>query len=206
MTRLIICMFLSFFAVTATFAQKLIVRGRVTDAKTGEILSDANILERRSGVGMATNAYGLYSISLPKGECVLQCSMLGYITLRDTLILEEDKVVNLTLVPEDYHLKGIEVVGARRHSGQFALNAEEIRAIPVAGGEPDLIRSLQFLPGVQSGNEGTNNISVRGSGQWGNLVLLDEAVIYNPNHALSFSRYLIMMLSGKLISISPISR
>ena len=186
MKRLIVYIYLILFTSTVSFAQKLIVRGRVTDTKTGEILSDANVMERKSGTGMATNAYGLYSISLPKGECLLQCSMLGYVTWRDTLTLVENKVVNIALIPEDYHLKGIEVIGNRKHSGQFALDAKEIQAIPVAGGEPDLIRSLQLLPGVQSGNEGTNNISVRGSNQWGNLVLLDEAVIYNPNHALSF--------------------
>lgn len=186
MKRLLVYAYLFFFASTVSFAQKLIVRGRVTDAKTGEILPDANVMERKSGTGMATNAYGLYSISLPKGECILQCSMLGYVTWRDTLALTENTVVDIMLSPEDYHLKGIEVVGNRKHSGQFALDAKEIQAIPVAGGEPDLMRSLQLLPGVQSGNEGTNNISVRGSNQWGNLVLLDEAVIYNPNHALSF--------------------
>ena len=58
--------------------------------------------------------------------------------------------------------------------------------MPVVGGESDLMKSLQFLPGVASGNEGANNISVRGSNQWGNLVLLDEAIVFNPNHALSF--------------------
>lgn len=167
-------------------AQKVIVRGRVTDAKTGEMLPDANVLERKTVTGMATNAYGLYSISLPEGKCVLQCSMLGYVTWKDTLTLTGNTVVNIALQPDEYLLKGIEVVGNRRHSGQFALEAEEMKALPVVGGEPDLMKSLQFLPGVQSGNEGANNISVRGSSQWGNLVLLDEAVVYNPTHALSF--------------------
>jgi hypothetical protein len=99
---------------TAT-AQKFVVRGRVTDAKTGEILSDANILERKSATGMATNTYGLYSISLPKGECILQCSMLGYVTWRDTLTLSKNTVVDIALQPDDYWLKGIEVVGNRKH-------------------------------------------------------------------------------------------
>lgn len=66
------------------------------------------------------------------------------------------------------------------------LNQKDIQALPVAGGEPDLLKALQYLPGVSAGNMGTNNISIRGSDQWGNLVLLDEAVVYNPNHALSF--------------------
>lgn len=170
----------------AAAQQKVVVRGRVTDAKTGEMLSDANVLERQSMTGMATNAYGLYSISLPKGKCVLQCSMLGYVTWKDTLTLNESTVVNIALQPDEYLLKGIEVVAGRRHSGQFALESEAIQALPAVGGEPDLMKSLQFLPGVQSGNEGANNLSVRGGGQWGNLVLLDEAVVYNPTHALSF--------------------
>ena len=167
-------------------AQKVVMRGCVTDAKTGEILSDANILETRSGAGLATNAYGLYSISLVRGTCILQCSMLGYVTWRDTLSLSENRVVNIALEPDEYLLRGIEVVGNRKHSGQYALEAKEIQALPTVGGEPDLLKSLQFLPGVQSGNEGANNISVRGSNQWGNLVLLDEAIVYNPSHALSF--------------------
>ena len=167
-------------------AQKVIVRGRVTNARTGEILPDANVLERKTVTGMATNAYGLYSISLPKGQCALQCSMLGYVTWKDTLMLTGNTVVNIALQPDEYLLKGIEVVGTRRHSGQFSLDAKSIQALPMVGGEADLMKSLQFLPGVQSGNEGANNLSVRGGGQWGNLVLLDEAVVYNPTHALSF--------------------
>lgn len=176
----------SLLSFHTSFAQKVVVRGCVTDAKTGELLSDANVLETRSGMGMATNSYGLYSISLGKGTCVLQCSMLGYVTWRDTLSLSGNVVMNIALEPDEYLLEGIEVVGNRKHSGQFSLAAKEVQALPTVGGEPDLLKSLQFLPGVQSGNEGANNISVRGSNQWGNLVLLDEAVIYNPSHALSF--------------------
>ena len=84
------------------------------------------------------------------------------------MTLSGNTVVNIALTPDDYWLKGIEIVGSRKHSGQFALEAKEIQALPSVGGEPDLMKSLQFLPGVQSGNEGTNNISVRGSNQWGN--------------------------------------
>lgn len=186
MKRRFIYFCLLILVLHTSFAQKVIVRGRVTDVNTGELLSDANVLEQISAQGMATNAYGLYSITLPTGTCILQCSMLGYITWTDTLNLSENKVINIALKPNDYRLRGVEVVGARKHSGQFALNAKDIQALPVAGGEPDLLKSLQFLPGVQSGNEGANNISVRGSSQWGNLVLLDEAVVYNPTHALSF--------------------
>ena len=102
MKRSLIYFCILFLSCQAVVAQKVVVRGCVTDAKTGEILSDANVLERRSGTGMATNAYGLYSISLPKGECILQCSMLGYVTWRDTLTLSGNMVVNIALTPDDY--------------------------------------------------------------------------------------------------------
>lgn len=186
MKRLLFYICLFFLSIHTSFAQKVIVRGRVTDAKTGEMLSDANVLEKRTGIGMATNTYGLFSLSVSTGKCLLQCSMVGYVTWMDTVEVFDDKVINIMLNPDEYILKGIEVTGVRKHSGQFTLDSKEIQAIPVAGGESDLIKSLQLLPGVQSGNEGANNISVRGGSQWGNLVLLDEAVVYNPNHALSF--------------------
>lgn len=186
MKTLTIYLSLLLLSLQAGFAQKVVIRGRVTDAKTGEALSDANVYEKGTGVGTATNAYGLYSITLRAGRCVLQCSMLGYANWTDTLQIAENKVVDIALMPNDYQLKDVEVLGTRKHSGQYMLQAKEIQALPVAGGEPDLIRSLQFLPGVQSGNDGANNISIRGSNQWGNLVLLDEAVVYNPSHALSF--------------------
>ncbi len=168
------------------YAQTFVVRGRVVDRQTGEILSDANILDQTSGIGASANSYGMYSISLGKGKHIVQCSVLGYISQVDTLDLVSDKVLNFSLFPGNYQLKDVEVVADPKHTGQFRLDQKDIQALPTVGGEPDLMRSLQFLPGVASGNEGANNISVRGSSQWGNLVLLDEAIVFNPNHALSF--------------------
>lgn len=175
---------LSFFSELP--AQTVVVRGRVTDVQTGEALSDANIFELNSSSGVSTNSYGLYSMSLREGIRVVRCSILGYITQTDTLDLASNRVVNFALKPDNYLLQAVEVMGDRKHSGQHRLSQKDIQALPVVGGEPDLMKSLQYLPGVASGNEGANNISVRGSSQWGNLVLLDEAIIYNPNHALSF--------------------
>lgn len=171
---------------TETSAQTFVISGRITDGKTGEILSEANLLDRDTGKGVASNAYGLYSIRLNKGTCILRCSMLGYVTKVDTLRITENKVINFALIPDTYLLEGVEVVGTQKHGGQLTLDHKDIQALPTVGGEPDLIKSLQFLPGVVSINAGTNNISIRGGDQWGNLVLLDEAVVYNPSHALSF--------------------
>lgn len=179
---LLIC----FTEISAQTHQTYVVSGRITDAKTGEILSQVHLLDRQTGAGVASNAYGFYSIRLKEGTCILKCSMLGYVTKQDTLQLAENRVVDIALDPDTYLLEGVEVMGSRKHGGQLTLDHKDIRALPTVGGEPDLIKSLQYLPGVVSVNAGANNISIRGGDQWGNLVLLDEAVIYNPSHALSF--------------------
>lgn len=167
-------------------AQKVTIQGRITDAKTGEILSDVNIVDKKSGKGVVSNPYGVYSIDTEKGKCILQFSLLGYITRFDTLEIVSNRKIDIELNPDVYLLQSVEVTASRKHSGQMNLNQRDIQALPMVGSEPDLIKSLQYLPGVVSGNDGTNNISIRGNNQWGNLVLLDEAVVYNPNHALSF--------------------
>lgn len=174
------------FCVWEVSAQKVTLQGRITDAQTGEVLSDVNVVDRKSGIGVASNVYGIYSIDIEKGICHLQCSMLGYVTQTDTLNLSAKGVLNFALKPDLFLLQGVEVIANRKHGGQLNLSQKDIQALPMVGSEPDLIKSLQYLPGVISGNDGTNNISVRGNNQWGNLVLLDEAVVYNPNHALSF--------------------
>lgn len=173
-------------SLAASYAQMVTVRGRVTDKATGEVLSDANVGDLAAGTGVAANAYGLYSIRTNEGRCVLRCSMLGYVARTDTLTLTANAVHDFALVPDSYQLGDVEVTGNRKVGGQLTLGQKEIQLIPVLGGEPDVLKSLQYLPGVISGNEGTNNISVRGNSQWGNLILLDEAMVYNPNHALSF--------------------
>lgn len=173
-------------AFTICGAQTVTVRGRVIDRKTGEVLSDANVADLVLGTGVATNSYGLYSIHVKSKQCILRCSMLGYATKIDTLTLAVNMVHDFALMPDNYQLNDVEIVGERKFGGQLALTQKEIQSFPTLGSEPDVLKSLQYLPGVISGNEGTNNISVRGSDQWGNLVLLDEAMVYNPNHALSF--------------------
>lgn len=167
-------------------AQSIIIRGCVMNRKTEELLSDANIGDVLAGTGVVTNEHGMYAIRVRKGKCILRCSLLGYMIQRDTLNVTENLVHNFSLIPESYQLRDVEITARRKSSGHLTLNQEDIQALPTIGSEPDVLKSLQYLPGVISGNEGSNNISVRGSDQWGNLVLLDEATIYNPNHALSF--------------------
>ena len=136
------CIFLSELSAQQT----MILRGQVVDELTGKAF------DLTSGIGVSTNSYGVYSLSLEKGKRIIRCSVLGYITRTDTLDITSDKVLNFALKPGNYQLKDVEIVADRRHSGQFRLGQQDIQSMPVVGGAPDLIKSLQFLPGVASGN------------------------------------------------------
>ena len=123
-------------------AQTITVRGRVTDRKTGEVLSDANIGDLMSRTGVAANTYGLYSIRIKGGRCVLRCSMLGYVTQMDTLTLTANSVHNFALMPDNYQLSDVEVMGNQKAGGQLTLNQKDIQALPTLGSEPDVLKIL----------------------------------------------------------------
>ena len=132
--------------------------------------------------------------------------MLGYATKIDTLTLAVNMVHDFALMPDNYQLNDVEIVGERKFGGQLALTQKEIQSFPTLGSEPDVLKSLQYLPGVISGNEGTNNISVRGSDQWGIwFCWTKQWFIIRIMLYLSF-QYLIMMPYNKLIFINLIFR
>lgn len=167
--------------------QTVTIRSRVTGRKTGEVLSDVNIGDSMSRTGIAASTYGLYSIRTKGGRCVLGCSMLGYVIQVDTLTLTISSVHNFALVPNNYQLSDAEVMGNRKAGGQLTLSQKNIQVLPTSESEPDVLKSLQHLPGVISSSEGSNSIFARGSNQWGSLILLGETMIYNSNYVLSFS-------------------
>lgn len=187
--KILTLVFLCFIPVCLC-AQTYSVYGRVTDKESGETLIGVHIYseDTEGGVrsGCASNAYGFYSIALEKGENVIVSSMIGYITSIDTLFIEKDMKMNLELKRENIRLEDVVVAAPSGKEGHTLLTPDKITAVPAIGGEPDLLKGLLFQPGVTSGNDGGNNLSVRGGNHWQNLYLLDEATIYNPNHALSF--------------------
>lgn len=175
------------FSSYSLLAQQRIIHGNVLDAKTGESVVGAYIFGEKSAAGSISNAYGFYSVTFPADEAVFCCSMLGYELFKDTLPQTNNGTVIIRLNPIDYKLQDVVIYAPyQNHAGFHHLSASQIKRLPTMGGEPDLMKTLQFLPGVMSGNDGANNLSVRGGSQWQNLVLLDEAVVYNPNHSLSF--------------------
>ncbi|MDR2956336.1 MAG: TonB-dependent receptor [Prevotella sp.] len=164
-----------------------IVHGKVKDAVTGEDIIGATVISKGNTAGIFSNNYGFYSITFSVGEIRLSCSMMGYEEYNTSLTLRKDTTVNIFLKPHDKQLDDVIIYAAKGKSiGQYNLSAQQIKQVPAIGGEPDVMKVLQMLPGVMSGNDGANNLSVRGGSHWQNLVLLDEAIVYNPNHALSF--------------------
>jgi hypothetical protein len=163
--------------------------GYVTDAATGEALVGANVYLGDIGAGMATNTYGFYSLTLPRGEYIVQYSYLGYASAASYIELDTD-------VKNDVHLQGrsIEVDTVLILSEGFTaststtalgtvhLNPEKLTAVPVLFGEQDPLKVMQFLPGVSNPREGDCGIYVRGGNGDQNLILLDEATMYSPFH------------------------
>ncbi len=175
------------------FAQKKVLSGIVKDANTGETLIGAVVSEKDTERATSTNNYGFYSIVLEAGERIVTFSYLGYETQTKTISLKESMKNDIELIPNQNALQEVVVSGVQRNKnvrspkmGSFKFSMEEIKNVPVLFGEKDLLKTIQLLPGVQSGGEGSTNFFVRGGGGDQNLILLDEAIVYNAAHLLGF--------------------
>lgn len=170
------------------------ISGIVRDAATGEALANANLVLMNTNMGTTSNRYGFYSITRPRQAImIIQAQHLGYTSVQIPFSFSTDSVADVWLMPLATELMEIEVSGdaaeedrIAQASGIHHLSMQQVKNIASLAGEPDVLKALQFLPGVQSGNEGTTNFSVRGGSYDQNLFLLDEAPVYNPSHALSF--------------------
>lgn len=169
--------------------------GYVTDSQTGETLIGATVSDSgETSHGTASNIYGFYSITLPAGKYQLTCSYIGY---QDQTI-EVDLMTDVTLdidLSEGVAIETVVITEARAEAreniestqmGTIALPVAKIKKLPAIFGEVDLLKSLQLLPGVLSSGEGSAGFAVRGGGADQNLVLLDDAVVYNTGHLLGF--------------------
>jgi CarboxypepD_reg-like domain/TonB-dependent Receptor Plug Domain len=188
--------FWSFFLLTtASFAQeKLTVSGYVKDAADGEGLIGVSVYNKETGTGAITNSYGFYSVTLPKGNYVFVISYVGYERLTRTVDLSAQNIrLDLELKEEGRELQEL-VVAARREDDnvkniEMSVNRvgiKTIQRIPALLGEVDVVRSIQLLPGVSTVGEGATGFNVRGGSIDQNLVLLDEAPVYNSSHLFGF--------------------
>jgi len=171
------------------FGQEYTLNGTITDASSNETLIGVNIIFPEANTGVITNEYGYYSIKLPQGSYQIQITYLGYQSIVQTIDLDGDKKLNFQLEEASESLEEVlitgDIEGLNIRKPEMSVNKLSIKTIqnlPVVFGEVDVVRSLLLLPGVSNAGEGSSGFNVRGGAVDQNLILLDEATIYNSSH------------------------
>jgi hypothetical protein len=169
------------------------ISGFVRDAKNGETLTGAVIYPKENpAVGITTNSYGYYSLTLPTGNYTIIVQYLGYKAKSIPVELKENLKLTVDMEEASIALQEITITGEKSNSNVVSgeiiskINVREIQNIPVILGEKDILKTIQLLPGVSPAGEGNAGFYVRGGGVDQNLILLDEAPVYNPSHLLGF--------------------
>ncbi|MEO6188651.1 MAG: TonB-dependent receptor, partial [Ginsengibacter sp.] len=172
---------------------KYTLSGYVRDSVSGETLIASTISVTRSSRGVASNSYGFYSVSLAPGTYTFVCSRVGYIPSVKTFELQSDIEFNFDLAPKMTTEQAIVISAKRRDAnvknaqmGKLDLSISQVKSIPAFLGEVDILKTIQLLPGIQSAGEGSSGLYVRGGGPDQNLILLDDAVVYNTGHLFGF--------------------
>lgn len=175
-------------------AQNTTISGYVIDAATGERLINANIYNVTSKKGTTSNDYGFYSLPVPKNKQItITVSHLGYTTETQSITSAKNITFDFLLVPENYQLDEVELnvkkevpIQNRNEISTISIPTKQIKQLPALGGEVDVLKALQLMPGVQSGSEGSSGLYVRGGSPDQNLVLLDDVPLYYVNHLGGF--------------------
>ncbi|NDV16654.1 TonB-dependent receptor [Muricauda sp. TY007] len=179
---------------TVMAQEKYTLRGTVKDNENGETLIGASVYLQGTEYGAITNEYGFYSLTAPAGSYKLFITYIGYEAIVQEVDLNSDQTIDLELSPNATALDEI-VVSAddtekinlkTPQMGVAQLKTQTIKEIPAVLGEVDVIKSIQMLPGVSNNGEGSTGFHVRGGAADQNLVLLDEAIIYNTSHFFGF--------------------
>jgi len=166
------------------------VNGYIEDEETGERLIAATILDKISGRGTTTNEYGYFTLNLLEGNAELMVSYTGFTPLKKTINLSKNRTQNfglksyLTLTEILVTPTILEGINAAEPLSSDQLQVAQINKLPSLGGEVELFRMVELLPGVQSGSDGLGGLHVRGGGADQNLILMDGVPIYNPSHSL----------------------
>lgn len=173
-------------------AQNYTISGVIVDKDGGETMIGATVYDAVSGKGVSTNAYGRFSLTLPKGNVNIRFAYPGFQPKYDSFMLDRDTSFTIALNSVATQLQAV-VVQAERptdaKSSQMSavsIPVEHLKAVPVLFGEADVLKAIQLMPGVQSGSEGTSGMYVRGGGPDENLFLLDGVPLYNVNHLGGF--------------------
>jgi hypothetical protein len=173
--------------------KKFTINGYIKDAATNETLINASISVKGQTKGIATNAYGFFSITLPEGEQTLTVSLTGYQTKEIVYKLTKNEEVNILLDIRKSSNEVVNIVSRKRDAnvrtaqmGKIELSTDRAKQLPSFMGEVDILKIIQLLPGVQNAGEGNSGFYVRGGGPDQNLIILDDAVVYNTGHLFGF--------------------
>ena len=192
MKKLILLFFVCTF-YSAFSQEKFTISGYVKDAKNGESLIGVTVYKKNSQIGASTNEYGFYSLTLPKGTDTVVFSFIGYQSIFRVVNLTSNQTISVELPEEGKNLAEV-VISAEKadaniksmEMGVAKLDIQQIQKMPALLGEVDIIKSIQLLPGVTTVGEGASGFNVRGGNIDQNLVLMDEAPVYNSSHLFGF--------------------
>ena len=193
MKKTILILF-TFFASHGIYSQeKFTINGTLKDSKSTETLFGANVYVVELKVGTNTNEYGFYSLTIPKGEYTLKISYLGFENLEEKITVTQNVKKDFALKESNQTLEEVKVASYKKRSeikntemSVNKLSIQTIKKIPAVLGEVDIIKSILLLPGVTNAGEGQSGFNVRGGSADQNLILLDEATIYNSSHLFGF--------------------
>lgn len=194
MRKIKIIILLLLFSATLSLAQsRYTISGTVSDKKNGETMIGATIYIKNTGSGSVTNSYGFYSITLPKGKYQVIYRMVGYENDTVDVELSANLKLNRSLAESSQSLTEV-VISSKKASdnlrepqiGMEKLSIAGVSKMPVIFGEKDILKTVQLLPGIKSAGEGSSGFFVRGGAADQNLILLDEAPVYNASHLLGF--------------------
>ena len=183
--------FASIFFSQFTYAQKYTVSGYVEDASSGERLIGGVIYDENSNNGIITNAYGYFSLTLPKAPVKLRFSYIGFENKYLEFVLQRDTLIQVAL-KKSAKLAEVEIIAQKERQVEQAQMSEieiplhTLKSMPMFLGEKDLFKAIQLFPGVHSGGEGSSGLYVRGGGPDQNLILLDGVPVYNADHLFGF--------------------
>ncbi len=173
--------------------EKFTISGYVRDSLSRETLIGATIQAKEQSKGVSSNQYGYYALTLPRGEYVLVSSFVGFFPMEKKINLQSDLVIDFPLLSKSSLSQEIVISSKKRDAniknaqmGQIDLSMSRAKSVPVIFGEVDPLKILQLYPGVSNAGEGNSGLYVRGGGPDQNLILLDDAVVYNSGHLFGF--------------------
>ncbi|HUM96931.1 MAG TPA: TonB-dependent receptor [Chitinophagaceae bacterium] len=192
-TLLIFLFTVSVYSQNALLSGRMVLNGYIRDSLSGETIIGASITVNGKSKGVSSNLYGFYSLTLGQGSYEISISHIAYSEKSFLLSLDSSITINVDLVPKTFSNAEVVVYSKKRDAnvrnaqmGKVDLTMTQIKNIPAFMGEVDLLKAIQLIPGVRNAGEGNAGFYVRGGGPDQNLILLDDATVYNTGHLFGF--------------------